>query len=100
MRNGAPTMAPTVCRGFSDAVRVLEDHLHVAAERAQSALLQVRDVVALEGDLPAGRLDQPGDQAAGGGLAAARLAHQAQRLALAHVEADAVDGLDRADLRS
>ena len=49
-------------------------------------------------DRAAGRLEQPGEQPAGGGLAAAGLADQAERLALADVEVDAVDRAHRADL--
>ena len=48
--------------------------------------------------VPAGRLQQPGEQPAGGGLAAAGLADQAERLAPLDVEVEAVDGLHRADL--
>src|SRR5947199_2231158 len=75
-------------------VRVLEDDLHLLAERAQRALVQRGDVLALEGDLARGRLDQSQDRAAGGGLAAARLAHEPQRLARHDVERHVVDGVD------
>ena len=56
------------------------------------------DVVAVEADLPAGGLEQAHDQARRRALAAAGLAHDPQRLAAAHLEADAVDRLDGADL--
>jgi hypothetical protein len=46
--------------------------------------------------MPGGGLDQAQDEAAGGGLAAARLAHEAQRLAALEGEAHAVDGADHA----
>src|SRR5205085_677513 len=62
-------------------VRVLEDDLHLLAERAQRSLIERGDVLALERDLTGGRLDQAEDRAARGGLAAARLADEAQRLA-------------------
>src|SRR5690606_12224745 len=71
--------------GVERAVRVLEDHLDVAAERPHGPLRQVGDVTAVEDDPAARGPEQPGDQAAGRGLAAPRLAHQAEGLALAHV---------------
>ena len=40
-------------------VRVLEDHLHLAAHRPQRALTQVRDVGTVEHDLAVARLVQP-----------------------------------------
>ena len=83
---------PRVQRG----VRVLEDHLDVATQRAHLPVGEVRDVVALEGDLAAGRLEQPGHQPRGGALAAAGLADDRERLAAAYVEVHAVDGLDGA----
>jgi hypothetical protein len=43
-------------------VRVLEDHLHVAAERTHGTHGNVGDVAALEDHLAAGRLEQRGDQ--------------------------------------
>ena len=97
-RNGAPTIAPTVWRGFSDEYGSWKI---IWMSRRSGRILpcrQVRDVVALEHDLAAGRLEQPGDQPTGGGLAAPRLADQAEGLARAHGEVDAVDRLDRADL--
>jgi hypothetical protein len=79
-------------------VRVLEDHLRVAAELDQLLRLDVGDLLALELDRAAGRIEQAQQQAAGGRLAAARLAHQAERLAALDVEGDAVDGVHGADL--
>ena len=52
----------------------------------------------VELDRAAGRLDQPDQQPAGGRLAAAGLADQAERLAAPDVEVDPVDRPDRADL--
>jgi len=57
--------------GVERGVRVLEDHLDLAPQRPHLARPQVRDVVTVDHDLAAGRLVQPGQQAAGGGLAAA-----------------------------
>ena len=53
---------------------------------------------AVEQDLAGGRPLEPQDAAAGRGLAAAALAHQAQRLAARDREVDAVDRLHVADL--
>ena len=80
------------------SVRVLEDDLHVAPQRAQRIAVHARDVGALEHHLAGGRLDQAQDAAAGRRFAAARLAHQPQGLALADVEAHAVDGMHAVDL--
>src|SRR5215210_1937815 len=79
-------------------VRILEDHLHPAPERAQLALVERRDVLAVEGDPSGGRLVQAEDCAADGRLPAARLAHEPERLAALDVERDAVDRLDVADV--
>ena len=82
-RNGAPTIVPTVCRGFSDEYGSWKIICMSRRSGRSCALRQVGDVAALEVIRPAGRLQQPDEQPAGGGLAAARLAHQAERLALA-----------------
>ena len=84
------------------AERVLEDHAHLAAQRLHLVLADLGDVDALailgaKPDLAVGRVVQPQDRAAGGGFAAAALAHQPQHLLLAQREADAIDGLDVAD---
>src|SRR3954447_3783106 len=79
-------------------VRVLEDHLHLATERLELALREAGDVPAAVLDRPAGRVEQAGDQARRGGLAAAGLPHQAERLALHDVERHAVDSVHGADL--
>ncbi len=79
-------------------VRVLEDHLHVPAHRTHSAHPEVSDVLALELDLAAGRFEQPGDQPPHRRLAAAGLAHDAQRLAGLDLEVEAVDRVHGADL--
>src|SRR4029450_10604942 len=56
------------------------------------AHLDHRSVAAPHEDLAAGRLDRSQDAAGRGGLSAAALPHQAQRLALVDVEIDTVDG--------
>src|SRR5262249_51200957 len=65
-------------------------------ERPQLLLGKMRDVAAHHLHAAAGRLDQPQHGTAGRRLAAARFAHQAQRLALADGEAHAIDGIDMA----
>ena len=78
--------------------RVLEDDLHLGAQCARSSLaVQVVDFFAVEQHLAAGLIaGQAQDGAAGGGLAAAGLAHQAHGAAAAQVEGNAVHGLDMA----
>ena len=83
--------------GIQRRVRVLEDHLHLAPQRAHGARPQVRDVAAVEYDLPGRRLDESHQHPRGRGLAAARLAHDAQCLAADHVERDIVHAADQPD---
>jgi len=71
-------------------IRILIYHLNAASQRAHLPGAQVCDVVTVENDSPAGGLEQPGKQAAGGRLAAARLAGQAERLPLGDAEVQAV----------
>ena len=63
------------------AVRVLEHHLHLAAQRAQLGPRQRADVGAVEHDPARGEVVQPGHAAGQRGLAAAGLPHQPERLA-------------------
>jgi hypothetical protein len=63
---------------------------------ARSGCSSAAGRVAIE-DLAAGRVDGAQDAARGGGLAAARFADQAQRLALVQGEVDPVDGADMTD---
>ncbi len=74
-------------------VRVLEDDLDVAAQCAQGLPLGLEDVLALEQGLAAGGHLQQHEQLGERRLATARLAHDAQRLALVQLEGHAVDGL-------
>ena len=97
-RSGAPTIPPDRVPRVQRGVGVLEDHLDVTAQRPHLPGPQVRDVVAVEHDAARGRLEQPGEQPPGRGLAAAGLADHAQRLAGGDGEADVVDRLHRADL--
>src|SRR5919108_577142 len=79
-------------------VGVLEDHHHLAPDRAELCTRQLRDVAPVEDDPAAGRVEQAHHAAGHRRLAAARLADDAERLALADGEGDAVDSLHRADL--
>ena len=77
--------------------RVLEDDLHVAAQRAQRAAGERRDDRCPRTRSRPGRLDQPQDAASGGRFAAAGFADEAQRLARGDLEADAVDRVHALD---
>ena len=78
------------------AVGVLEHDLHVVAERPHLPEVQPGDLAAEKHDRPI-RRDQPQDGEPERGLAGAGFADDAQRLALAHRDAHAVDRLDVAD---
>src|SRR5262249_22192641 len=75
-------------------VRVLEDHLHVPAQRPERALRQPLDRLPVEDDAPRRRLVQPKQSATERRLAAARLADEAQRLARLDGEAHVLDGAE------
>ena len=78
------------------AVGVLEHDLHVVAERPHLAEFQAGDLLAQKAD-QALRGNQPQDGEPERGLAGAGFADDAERLALAHRDVDAVDRLDVAD---
>ena len=78
-------------------IRVLEDDLHVLAARPQLGVREAHQIRAVEQHLPAGRLDEPEDALADGGLAAARFAHQPQRAPGRDRERDAVHRHDARD---
>ena len=80
------------------AVRVLEDDLHAAAQRAQRAGGQPGDVVTAELDLTGGGVDQAHHATRHGALARAGFTHDAQRLALADLEVHVLRGVHRARL--
>ena len=77
-------------------VGVLENDLHVPPLPPQFVRREFEKVPAPERDLPAGRLDQAQDATAGGGLAAAAFADQAEGVLAAQGERDSVHGLDPA----
>ncbi len=96
----AERLADDIARGHARierGERVLEDDLHRAPVRAQFCLAEMGDVVAVEPDAAAGRLDQPQDAARHRRFAAAGFADQPERLAGAKRKADAVDGVHGAD---
>ncbi|MNH22031.1 hypothetical protein D3C79_818710 [compost metagenome] len=74
--------------------RILEYDLHLLAQGAHLPGGQLGDVPPLEADLARRRLKQLEQGATQGGLAAARLSHQPQGLALLQIEADAVHRID------
>jgi hypothetical protein len=77
-------------------VGVLEDHLQVGAQLAELPLRRPHHLVARVPDAAGGRAHQPQQRPSERRLAAARLADHAENLALADVEADAVDGTHHA----
>ena len=74
-------------------IAVLEHHLHGAPQFAQRQSAMA-DRVAIQHHVAGVGIDQPHQQAGGGGLAATGLADDAQGFALSDVEADSVHGLD------
>src|SRR6202030_4203502 len=74
------------------AVRVLKNHLHAPAQRAEFCLAEMRDVLAVKCDASRGGLRQAHDDARECGLAAAGLADEAYGLAGEYLEVDAVNG--------
>ena len=83
--------------GIQAGVRILEHDLHPAAVGQhvhRDLVVLIKQQVAVVIDLTAGRLVQAQQGAAGGGLATAGLAYQAQGLALADGKADIIHGLD------
>src|SRR5689334_14344055 len=75
---------------------ILEHDLHVAAERAHGLEFQSLDLLAQKHNRPVGG-DQPQQRKTERGFAGAGFAHDAQRLALAYRETDAIHGLDMTD---
>jgi len=72
---------------------VLEDDLHLLAERLECLPGSVEDIGVVEGDLAAGGRDQSQQGSANGGFAAARFSDEAERFPSLDVEGHAVDGL-------
>ena len=78
--------------GIQRGVGILKDHGGLLAELLD--VLLALDGLAVEDHLSGGGLVQVQNRAAHGGLAAAGLAHQAQRLALVDGEGDVIHGLE------
>ena len=78
---------PRIERGH----RVLEDHLHAPAQRPPRALVERADVDAVEQDRAGRRHDETEQRPAERGLAGAGLADNADGLALADRDVDAVE---------
>jgi hypothetical protein len=72
------------------AIGTLRDELDLRPQRPQRALGEGGEIGAVEQDAPGGRVYQPQQQLAGGGLAAATLADQAEGLAGGDGEADTI----------
>ena len=72
---------------------VLEDHLHLPVEDLALVALRLVDVLAPEDHLAAGGLVEPDQDPPGRGLAAARLADEAEGLALVDGERDPIHRL-------
>ena len=83
--------------GIERAEGILKHHLHASPQRAQPALVDSRDVLAVEDDPPCRRLQHPQDRQRRRRLAAAALPHQAEGLAPPEFERHAVDRLDGPD---
>jgi hypothetical protein len=79
-------------------VRILEHHLHAAAQRPQLVCTKLRDVLPIEEDSAFCRLVEPEDRSAHGRLSAAGLTDEANRLASIDRQRDVVDGTDVADV--
>src|SRR5262249_54090614 len=77
------------------AVRVLEDDLHLAADRPQIVVAQLREIAPLEDHFAARRALELENAAAGRRLAAARLAHEPEGLAALEREAHAAHGANQ-----
>src|SRR5881409_2325747 len=84
--------------GVQASVEVLEDHLHLAPQRAQLGAAQGGDVAPVEHDTPAAGVGQPQHRASYRGLAAAGLADQADGLVFPEIKAHAVHCRDHAPL--
>src|SRR5262249_58868046 len=74
------------------AVGILEDHLHLATNRAERVVVEGREIPPLKHDLAAGRPLELQDTAARRRLAASGLTHEPERLAAPDLEAHPVDG--------
>ena len=84
--SGRMMASPTERAGVERRVRVLEHHLDLSERRPRPPAGGGRQLACREGDLAASRRREADDGARHGGLAAAALAHHAQRLADADLD--------------
>ena len=91
-------MELTRIRGFSDDIGSWKIICRSRRTRRSSLPESLRDVCPSNSIRPAVGSRSRTTQRAEGRLAAARLAHQPERLALLELEADVVDGLEAGDL--
>ena len=75
------------------AIRILEDDLHPAAHLAQRVGLERAEIDAVEADRARGGIAQADHRPARRALATTGFTDESERLALADLEGDAVDGL-------
>ena len=94
----SPMISPTVMRGLRLAYGSWKTICMSRRTAHHLLVAQLEDRLAVDRHRARRRRDEPQDDLAERRLAAAGLADQAERLAASHVEADAVDGPDRADL--
>ena len=80
--------------GVQRGLRVLEDHLHLAADRLHLPATGLGDVLAMEADRARGRRQQPHEHADQRRFAAPGLADDPERLTRVEMEGDVVDGVD------
>jgi hypothetical protein len=76
------------------SIGVLKNDLHLASHIAQLALGELQQIPALKDHLAAGRFDESKNRSAQSRFAAARLADQAQSLALVDGQTDVIDRFD------
>ncbi len=88
---------PDGLTGVERGVRILEDHLQVAAHGPHQPLVQRGQFPSGHRDRARGRLDEPGQQPCDGGLAAAGLADQTQCLSRVYPHRHTVDRPDLSD---
>src|SRR5207244_7923389 len=84
--------------GIQRADRVLEDHLDPLAQWAHPSPGEPRNVAPVETNRTGREVGEAGDATGQRRFAAGGLPHNSQRLALADLEADAIDGMDPTDL--
>ena len=97
-RNGSPMMEPTVFRGLSEAYGSWKTICMSRRSVPELPPFRLRDVVAVEPDLPLGRVVEPHHDAGERRLPAAGLADEPDRLARVDLEIDAVDRVHVADV--